>query len=96
MRQRAEAARRAVETVRVHADGGLFGDIPLAEAAGLFPAVVASARDVPTLIAEVQRLVDGENTDERVEAIGEALEGMGTDDDIREVLLDALRGEQDA
>lgn len=54
--QRAKAAKRAVDTVEVHTDGGLFGEIPLSLAAQLFPAAVSSARDVPRLLAEVKRL----------------------------------------
>lgn len=58
--QRAKAARRAVETVEVHTDGGLFGEIPPSLAAQLFPATVASVRDVPRLLAEVELLSPAE------------------------------------
>lgn len=56
MRQRAEAARSAVDTVALHTDGGLFGGIPPQAAAALFPAAVESARDVPALLDELERL----------------------------------------
>jgi hypothetical protein len=56
IRERSDAAKSAVETVQVHADGGLFGEIPLAAAAALFPAAVASAKDVPGLLADLERL----------------------------------------
>lgn len=60
MRERCDAAKRAVDTVEVHVDGGLFGEIPLSMAAQLFPAAVTSARDVPRLLEEMERLSPAE------------------------------------
>lgn len=56
MRQRYDAARRAVETVYVHASDGLYGELPPEEAPPLLTSAVESVRDVPRLITEVKRL----------------------------------------
>lgn len=55
-RERYYAAQPAVETVRVHATGGLFGPIPPARAVELLPAAAASAADVGPLLDAVERL----------------------------------------
>ena len=76
IRQRANAAKRAVDTVEVHADGGLFGEIPLSVAAQLFPAAVSSARDVPRLLAEVERLQPASYVEGRQECLeGDCIDG---------------------
>lgn len=55
IRDRAEAARPAVETVLVR-QGGLYADVPIDDPVSLLKLAVASAADVPGLVSEVVRL----------------------------------------
>lgn len=59
IRTAAETARPAVEEVDLHDEDGLFGKLPAQRAELLLAFAVGSARHVPGLIAEVERLTPG-------------------------------------
>lgn len=56
IRAAAETARPAIEEVDLHAEGGLFGKLSPQRAELLLAFAASSARNVPALIAEVERL----------------------------------------
>lgn len=56
IRTAAETARTAIESVDLHEEDGLFGKLPAQRVELLLAYAVASARNVPALVAEVERL----------------------------------------
>lgn len=56
IRERYALAEKAVAAVWLHADDGLYGGLPVEDAPNLLTSAVASARDVPRLADELERL----------------------------------------